>query len=459
MSNYLVSSQPEPRRCGHCGAPLVGRFSPCLSCHSLAIEGFGAHAAPLPGLQAAQPGSPQTFPARQPARGFWRQSPGDLVYPYDSIDEAEMVARANRRLRRPIVLAASVLAVSSAVYLGLTHSDALRSGTPDASTGHVSAQDGTPSIAVAVQPGTVGARERPGATAQQQPAALAQHLASVPSSPVATPTASSSEQHRVLTAMPDAKPVIAEHATGATDHTWIDKWKSLLQPSVVAQQPPVVVAQRPASVQSSPVAPPPALSSEQHRVLTASPDTKPVIAEHATGATDHTWIDKWKSLLQPSVVAQQQPAVVAQHPAAVQSSPVTPTVASPTDQQRLLTATPDTRPVIAEHATGTTDHTWIDKWKSLLQPGVVAQQQPAVVAQHPAAVQSLPVTPPVASAPEQHRLLTATADIKPVIAGHTAGTTDQTWIDKLKSLLQPSAVAQQPAAASRKSPQRSSPHP
>ncbi|EDZ97784.1 conserved hypothetical protein [Burkholderia sp. H160] len=292
MSTDVTANQQDPRHCDNCGAPLIGRFSPCLSCHSLALEGLGAYAAP------------------GPARRIWYPSSSALFYRYDSIDEAELVAKVRRRSRRRILLAASVLAVSCAVPLAFIHGNDLRVGAPVAATGIVSAPNGKPSIAVAGRPGAGGGQSRPSGFAQrqqhpqQQPADVAQRVASVRSAPVAPvsppaasileqrpvvpapvtpPGAPPLEQHRVASTTPDAAPATAAAPVSAED-------------KLRAAAPPSAVAQRPAPVRTSAATPPAASPPEQRGVASATPEPTHATAPQPISAEDQRLADAQRYL-------------------------------------------------------------------------------------------------------------------------------------------------------------------
>ncbi|MFT4065315.1 MAG: hypothetical protein QM685_11200 [Paraburkholderia sp.] len=380
-----------------------------------------------------------------PARRFWHPSPDTLVYPYDSIDEAELIAKAKRRSRGRIVLAASALAVSSAVYLICIHGDDLRGGASAEATRNVSAQNGKPSIAVAgEQLRSGGNAQRQQQHPQQQAADVAQRLASVrslPVSPVAQPAApSTSGQRQVVPALTDPTRVATAQPTGAEQKLHVEA-----QPSVTAQQQPTVVAQHPASVQAAAVTPPAAAPLEQHKVVPALTDPTRIASAQPTGAEEKLHVEA-----QPSATAQQQPTVVAQHPVPVQLAAVTPPVAAPLEQHKVvpaLTAPPrvaaaqpsgaeqklhvETRPGVTAQqpaaapleqrqvVSASPDSTRVataqptsaeQKLHADARPTGASQQQPAVVPQHLASVRPAVATPPAAAPAAQRRLASATPD-------------------------------------------------
>ncbi|RZF30780.1 hypothetical protein EVC45_04770 [Paraburkholderia sp. UYCP14C] len=405
MSTDITANQQDPRRCDNCGAPLAGRFSPCLACHSVALDAFGADAVKLP------------------PRRIWQPSPGTLVYPYDSIDEAELVAKAKRRSRGRIALAVSVLAVSSAVYLACIHGDELRLGVPLASTGLVSAQNGKAPAAAAGDSGAAGKQLLPSGVAQQQQqtADVAQRVASVPSSPatpVSPPAASTPEQRQAVTTTPDAARVTATQPTDTNDKLRVDT-----RPSGSSQQPPAEIAQQPAPVRSSPVTAPAALPPEQHRIASTAPNAARVTVAPPVDAED-----KLRTAASPTAVEQ--------HLASVRPSPVTPPTASPLEQPRVASTTPDA-------ARATTDHPLSaqNKLRADAPPSASAQQQPATVDQRLASVRPAAPTPPAASPPEQHRIASTTPDTARATVNQPIGAQNNPRTDA-----RPSASAQQQPA-------------
>ncbi|WP_233847549.1 hypothetical protein [Paraburkholderia sp. HD33-4] len=407
MSTDITANQQDPRRCDNCGAPLVGRFSPCLSCHSVALEAFGADAVKLP------------------ARRIWQPSPGTLVYRYDSIDEAELVAKAKRRSRGRIVLAVSVLAVSSAVYLACIHGDELRVGVPLASTGLVSAPNGKTSAAAAGDSRAAGKQLLPSGVAQQQQqhqqhqtADVAQRLASVassPATPVTPPAASTPERRQAVSTTPDAARVTATPPTDTNDKLRVDT-----RPRGSSQQPPAELAQQPAPVRSSPVTAPAALPPEQHRIASTTPDAARVTVAPPVGAED-----KLRTAASPSAVEQ--------HVASVRPSPVTPSAASPLEQPRVASTTPDAARVTADRPPSAQN-----KLRADAPPSASAQQPPATVEQRVASVRPAAPTPPAASPPEQRHIASTTPDTARAADNHPTSAQSNPRADA-----RPSAPAQQ----------------
>ena len=140
------------------------------------------------------------LPATLPMRKIWRPSSRALVNRYDVIEEPAVVASVYQRLRQPMLLGASVLIVTSAVYLGFIHSNDLRVGTPVAVSGKVQTQNARPSRpSIAVVP-------TPATTVTQPPSSvIAQRSAPVRSPPLTPPAAPPPAQRRVALAATDAR--------------------------------------------------------------------------------------------------------------------------------------------------------------------------------------------------------------------------------------------------------------
>ncbi|MBN3805701.1 hypothetical protein GXB81_21980 [Paraburkholderia sp. Ac-20336] len=317
----------------------------------------------MPGLYVEPENPPRTGPARLPARSIWHRSPDTLVYPYDSIDEAELAAQAGRRTRNRIVLAASVLAVSSAVYLICIHDGDLRVAPPVVASGNVStvsAQNGKASVAVD------GAGKAKANAGSLQPGSDAQRVAAARPSAVTPAAASLPEPRRVAPAAPDAA-------------------------RVAAAQP----------IASTP---------EQHQVVSATSD-----ATHVTAAQPIAAKDKPHADASPSVIALQQqqrpqPAIAAQHLASAQPAALTPQVAAIPEQRRVVSATPDATRVAAAQPIAAKDKPHADAAPSRVTAQQQQQPQPAVAAQHLASVHPSTATPPTAAQPQQHRVSLTTAE-------------------------------------------------
>jgi len=306
---------------------------------------------------------PRTGPARLPARSIWHRSPDTLVYPYDSIDEAELAAQAGRRTRNRIVLAASVLAVSSAVYLICIHDGDLRVGAPVVASGSVSAlsaQNGKASVAVdgagkakanagSLQPGSDTQRVAAARPSAVTPAAasLPEPRRVAPAAPdaarvaAAQPIASTPEQHQVVSATSNATHVTAAQPIAAKDKPHADASPSVIALQQQQRPQPAIAAQHLASAQPAAVAPQVAATPEQHRVVSATPVSPRVATAQPIAAKDKPRADAAPSRVTAQQQQQPQPAVAAQHLASVPPSTATPPTASQPQQHRVSLAKPD----------------------------------------------------------------------------------------------------------------------
>jgi hypothetical protein len=183
MPDHMTYEQYDSSRCENCGAPLIGRFSPCASCHARPVAARGVRTVTPPGagvpLNNSRPMPPPQLPASKTESKSWDSSSRARAKRYDAIEEAALKTSAYRRLRRPIVLGASALAVTSAVYLGFVHSNESSVGTPVSVSGVVKTQGAGKSsavvLAVAPRPSrTTGASP---ATTTVTTAAATQHPA------------------------------------------------------------------------------------------------------------------------------------------------------------------------------------------------------------------------------------------------------------------------------------------
>ncbi|ASV97062.1 hypothetical protein CJU94_02085 [Paraburkholderia aromaticivorans] len=231
MLSDFTSDHDDPSRCGHCGVPLSGRFAPCPSCHQRAVESLPARAAPRSPLQVPL-NEPLDDPlplvdSRLPARRIWSPSSRALVNRYEFVEEPVVAVPIYQRLRQPLVLSASALVVTSAVYLGFIHSNDSDGGTPIAVSGKVQTQHAAP---LAVMP--------------QKPAAVFAQR-SVPAAP------------QKPTAMPAQKAAAAAPQPPAV--------------TVAAQKPTTVAALRPAPVRAPPAPPPAAAPPLAGRVASVQP--------------------------------------------------------------------------------------------------------------------------------------------------------------------------------------------
>lgn len=273
MLSDFTSDQHDPFRCGHCGVPLVGRFTPCPSCHRRPADSFGARPAPPASLKVPLNGqlddSQPLVDSRLPARKIWNPSSRALVNPYEFIEKPEVAVSAYQRLRQPLVLGASVLVVTSAVYLGFIHSNDSNVGTPIAVSGKVRTQNVAPLIVIPQKPAATVA-QRPTPAAQQKPAIVAvQKPAAVT---VQKPAAAVTQKPAAVVAQKPATVVAQTPATAAT------------APPAAAQKPAVaaprattataVAAVRSAPVRSPPIAPPAASPPLSRRVASVEPEAK-----------------------------------------------------------------------------------------------------------------------------------------------------------------------------------------
>lgn len=198
MLSDLTSYRHDFPRCGHCGSPLAGRFTRCPACHRPLVDSLSVRSARPPALNATF-NDPQPIPgARLPVRKTWSPSSRALINSYDIVEEPVAAAPLRQRLRQPLVLCASTLVVSSAVYLGFVHGDDSSVGTPVAVSGKVQTQlvkplaavPQKPAIAVAQRPANAVA-QKPAVSAAPQAAPLAAQppatVATVRSAPVSAP--------------------------------------------------------------------------------------------------------------------------------------------------------------------------------------------------------------------------------------------------------------------------------
>ena len=187
--------------------------------------------------------------SRLPARKIWNPSSRALVNPYEFIEEPVVAVTAYQRLRQPLVLGASALVVTSAVYLGFIHSNDSNVGTPIAVSGKVQTQHVAP-LAVIPQNPTAAVAQRSAPAATQKPATV------VVQKPAAVAT------HKPATAVAQ-KPAAAPSAAAPKPAA-----------SVAAQRGTTVAAARSAPVRSPPIPPPAASPPLPRRVASVDPDAK-----------------------------------------------------------------------------------------------------------------------------------------------------------------------------------------
>lgn len=207
MLSDITSDEHDFPQCGHCGALLADRFTPCPSCNARPLDSLGARSAPSARLKIPLPDNGALFGAQLPVRKIWRPSSRALVNPYD-VEEPQVTAPVTQKLRRPIAMGMSLVVVTSAVYLGFIHTNEGEISPPIAVSGKVTAQNAT-------SPRAWGAPSAPIALAQRgapvlpapQPASvtLASRTAPVRSPPTPPLTA----------APPAARRVVAVASTGS----------------------------------------------------------------------------------------------------------------------------------------------------------------------------------------------------------------------------------------------------
>lgn len=187
--------------------------------------------------------------SRLPTRRIWNPSSRALVNPYEFIEEPVVAVSAYQRLRQPLVLGASVLVVTSAVYLGFIHSNDSDVGTPIAVSGKVRTQNVPPLVVIPQKPTAAVAQRSAPATPPKPATIVAQKPAAVATQKPAT----------IATQKPAT--VIAQKPAAA--------------PTVVAPKPAATVAAaRSAPVRSPPVPPPAATPPLSRRVASVGPETK-----------------------------------------------------------------------------------------------------------------------------------------------------------------------------------------
>src|SRR5579864_6946457 len=169
MLSDITPDEHDPPQCGHCGAPLAGRFTPCPSCNARPLGSLGARSAPPPPLKIPLADSEALFKPQLPVRKIWRPSSRALIDPHYVADEPQLAAPVTQKLRRPLVMGMSLVVVTSAVYLGFIHTNDDEISPPIAVSGKVTTQNVKPPSAIALAPRSapVFAAQRPA------PAALA----------------------------------------------------------------------------------------------------------------------------------------------------------------------------------------------------------------------------------------------------------------------------------------------
>ncbi|MFL9865173.1 hypothetical protein PQR67_13425 [Paraburkholderia fungorum] len=211
MLSDITSDEHDFPQCGHCGALLADRFTPCPSCNARPLDSLGTRSAPPAPLNIPLPGSGALFGPQLPVRKIWRPTSRALVNPYDVVEEAQVTARLTQKLRRPLAMVMSLVVVTSAVYLGFIHTNEGEISPPIAVSGKVTAQNATPPRALRaplapLAPLVLAQRSAPVFAAQQPAsAALASRTAPVRSLPIPQP----------VTGPPAARRVVAVASTGS----------------------------------------------------------------------------------------------------------------------------------------------------------------------------------------------------------------------------------------------------
>jgi hypothetical protein len=302
-----------------------------------------------------------------PVRKAFKPSSRALLNLYDTVEDVEAVVVApplRQRLRRPLVVGASILVAASAVYLGFVHGDDLRVGTPVEVSGKVQTQNGGPLAVVPQKEVNAGVR-KPATVVAQKPAVV---VAQKPVTAAAQPPAIAvTQKPATVVAQPPAVVVAQKPATA------------------VAQPPAVVVAQKPATV----VAQPPAVAVAQKPPTAVTQTLASAIAQPPALVVSQTLAS---AIAQPpAIVAAQKPAAtVAQPPAiAVAQKPTTPIAQPPA----IAAAQKPAKDAIQKPATVV----------------VAQQQQPAAIA----TARSAPVAAAPAPQPAARRA-TAVASVAPV---------------------------------------------
>ncbi|MFM0733359.1 hypothetical protein PQQ52_23055 [Paraburkholderia sediminicola] len=193
MLSDATSDQHDYPQCEHCGAPLAGRFTPCIACNARPLDSFDARATPPSSLNMPLGDAQPMLATRLTTPRIWRPSSRDLTDPYAVILESQVAVPVMQRLRQPIALGVSVLVVASAVYLGFIHSNDSVDGTPIAVSGKVKTQNVRPPVAVAQRSAPVFVAQRPA------------KLAPVRSPPIPPPVATLPAPRRTVVASTETK--------------------------------------------------------------------------------------------------------------------------------------------------------------------------------------------------------------------------------------------------------------
>lgn len=206
MLSDITSDEHDSPQCGHCGAPLAGRFTACAACNARPLDSLGARPPRPPPLKVPLGDSEEMAETHLPARKIWRPPSRALVDPYRVTEESEVSAPVSlvQRLRRPVVLSVSAALVTSAVYLGFIHTNDADVGPPIGVSGTVKAQNVKPPAVPAQRPAPVFAAQRPApVTVQPRPAPV--RPAPVRSPPTPPAVAAAPAARRVVVASASAK--------------------------------------------------------------------------------------------------------------------------------------------------------------------------------------------------------------------------------------------------------------
>lgn len=150
MLSDMTSDLHDFPPCGHCGAPLGGRFAFCPACNAGPVDSLDVCPGTASPLKVPLSHTPPMLVPPYRAPKLWRAPSRALAHPYDSMSEGPVTIPVYQRLRRPLVQGASMIVVASAVYLGFIHSNDTSVGTPIAVSGKITTQPVTPPPQVAV---------------------------------------------------------------------------------------------------------------------------------------------------------------------------------------------------------------------------------------------------------------------------------------------------------------------
>lgn len=245
INNDMNTDQINTSGCEQCGAPLANRMMPCASCRARSTPSYGAM---VPTLTVRLNETRPLPPRRLPARRVWSPSRA-LANPYATIEEAVVVQSAYRRLREPLVLAASALVVASAVYAGFIHSSDERvEGEPVAVSGAVKRPSVAPPVVAMERLAAVSSvrsaaevaapRGEPAPTPSVAVAA-ASPASSSTSLPAASPARASASPSLAARRAASAAPVVSTAATPAATTIAI----ASAQPKPVPSAPPPLTAE------------------------------------------------------------------------------------------------------------------------------------------------------------------------------------------------------------------------